>query len=72
VTRKSVKHGSEGGCWKSARKGNSLAAYPTSRTVLYRRRGGRLPRRPELGGTIISSQSLTFFRVWYRRHILLS
>jgi len=27
--RKSVKHGSEGGGWKSARKGNSLAAYPT-------------------------------------------
>ena len=25
---------SEGGRWKSARRGNSLAAYPTARTVL--------------------------------------
>src|SRR5262245_64121264 len=29
--------GLEGGCWKSARSSNSLAAYPTARTVL---RGG--------------------------------
>ena len=29
VIRKSVKHGSEGGGWKSACEGNSLAAYPT-------------------------------------------
>jgi len=29
VIRKSVKHGSEGCGWKSARKGNSLTAYPT-------------------------------------------
>ena len=29
VIRKSVKHGLEGGRWKSACKGNSLAAYPT-------------------------------------------
>ena len=28
-----IKHGSEGGGWKSACKGNSLAAYPTSRPV---------------------------------------
>jgi len=27
----------EGGCWKSAQSGNSLAAYPTASTVL---RGG--------------------------------
>jgi hypothetical protein len=26
--------GLEGGCWKSALSSNSLAAYPTSRTVL--------------------------------------
>jgi hypothetical protein len=26
--------GLEGGCWKSARSSNSLAAYPTSSTVL--------------------------------------
>jgi hypothetical protein len=29
VTRKSVTRGSEGGGWKSAQSGNSLAAYPT-------------------------------------------
>jgi hypothetical protein len=29
-----VKHGLEGGGWKSAYLGNSLAAYPTSRPVL--------------------------------------
>src|SRR5262245_36257683 len=29
--------GLEGGCWKSAQSSNSLAAYPTARTVL---RGG--------------------------------
>jgi len=29
VIRKSVKHGSEGGGWKSALSGNSLAAHPT-------------------------------------------
>ena len=29
-----VKHGSEGGDWKSAHRGNSLAAYPTSCPVL--------------------------------------
>jgi len=28
---------SEGGGWKSAYRGNSLAAYPTSRTVLQQR-----------------------------------
>jgi hypothetical protein len=32
--------GSEGGCWKSARRSNSLAAYPTSRTVLKPSGGG--------------------------------
>jgi hypothetical protein len=37
VIRKSVKHGSEGGRWKSAREGNSLAAYPTSCPVLKQR-----------------------------------
>jgi hypothetical protein len=29
VIRKTVKHGSEGGGWKSAQAGNSLAAHPT-------------------------------------------
>ena len=41
-----VKHGLEGGGWKSAYLGNSLAAYPTSRPVREWRRGGQLPRRP--------------------------
>src|SRR5262249_62028539 len=31
---------SEGGRWKSTHRGNSLAAYPTSRTVLRRGNGG--------------------------------
>jgi hypothetical protein len=37
-----VKHGSEGGGWKSAHRGNSPATYPTSRPV---RRGavGKVP-----------------------------
>jgi len=35
---------SEGGGWKSACRGNSLAAYPTARTVLEQRRGERFPR----------------------------
>jgi hypothetical protein len=30
----------EGGCWKSAQSSNSLAAYPTSRTVLKTSPGG--------------------------------
>ena len=30
---------SEGGHWKSAHRGNSLVAYPTSRTILFWRRG---------------------------------
>ena len=34
VIRKSVMRGLEGGDWKSADKGNSLVAYPTSCTVL--------------------------------------
>ncbi len=33
--------GLEGGCWKSAQLSNSLAAYPTARTVLKQRRGER-------------------------------
>lgn len=32
--------GLEGGCWKSALSSNSLAAYPTSRTVLKPSDGG--------------------------------
>jgi hypothetical protein len=32
--------GLEGGCWKSAQASSSLAAYPTSRTVLKPSRGG--------------------------------
>jgi len=35
--------GSEGGCWKSALMSNSLAAYPTSRTVLKPSRSGDAP-----------------------------
>ena len=34
VRRKALTRDSEGGRWKSARSGNSLAAYPTSRPVL--------------------------------------
>jgi hypothetical protein len=37
-----VMRGSERGRWKSTRKGNSLAAYSTSRTVL-REAGGAIP-----------------------------
>ena len=40
VIRKAVMRGSEEGRWKSTRKGNSLAAYPTSRPVLKPSGGG--------------------------------
>ena len=39
VIRKSVMRGLEGGDWKSACKGNSPVAYPTSRPVLQPSRG---------------------------------
>jgi hypothetical protein len=42
VTRKAVMRGSEEGRWKSTHRGNSLAAYPTSCTVL-RAPGGGIP-----------------------------
>ena len=32
MRRKALTRGSEGGRWKSARSGNSLAAYPTKHT----------------------------------------
>jgi hypothetical protein len=35
--------GLEGGCWKSAQSSSSLAAYPTSRTVLKPSRSGDAP-----------------------------
>ena len=39
----------QGGCWKSANNGNSLAAYPTSSTVLGGLRGGDIPMLPDRG-----------------------
>ena len=51
VIRKSVKRGSEGGGWKSAHLGNSLAAYPTARTVL---RGDGCRNAPLLPGIYLS------------------
>ena len=38
--------GSEGGCWKSALLSNSLAAYPTARSVLRGGRGGNVAPLP--------------------------
>ncbi len=37
----------EGGGWKSANIGNSLAAYPTARTVLRGERGSDAPDLPD-------------------------
>jgi hypothetical protein len=46
VIRKSVKHGSEGGGWKSAYSSNSLAAHPTSRPVRRGPGGSNAPWLP--------------------------
>jgi len=40
-----VTSSSEGGRWKSTRKGNSPAAYPTARTVLQQRWEERFSHR---------------------------
>jgi hypothetical protein len=52
VIRKAVTRGSEGGGWKSVHtlrvQGNSLAAYPTSRTVLRGRGASNGPLLPDL------------------------
>ena len=44
MIRKAVMRGSEEGRWKSARKGNSLATYPTVKHGFEAKRRGR-PRR---------------------------
>jgi hypothetical protein len=38
--------GLEGGCWKSAQSSNSLAAYPTARSVLRGGSGGNVTPLP--------------------------
>jgi len=48
VIRKPVTRGSEGGRWKSAHKGNSLAAYPTPCTVLRGLGAGNRAWLPDL------------------------
>ncbi len=66
VIRKAVMRGSEEGRWKSTRKGNSLATYPTSRTVLRGGSGGNVASLPDLGRPPSGAASVRTVLTGYR------
>ena len=68
VIRKAVMRGSEEGRWKSTHRGNSLAAYPTSRSVLREARGA-IPRayspKPQLVGVNVDPSTAEAIGDWH-------